>query len=158
MTEWLKFDKALLPQSQTSCVQLPRRRSTRSKQIVSDFLSAFPLRGRWAADCAARMRWQIFISLYNNIKPELFHLITVLRRSFPSRGSLGQFPLTFSCRHTMSTRYNASLQMLFDNIEEVICSVFKALSGIIDIDCVVRLLERCNFSVAVLIVAFFDVL
>ena len=48
--------------------------------------------------------------------------------------------------------------MLFDNSEKIFCAVFKVIAAVIDINRIIRLLERCNFSVAVLIVAFFDVL
>ena len=65
------------------------------------------MRGRLAADCAARMRWQIFISLYNNIKPELFQLITVLRRSFSLR--LGHAPALNVHRTFIHYRRAASL-------------------------------------------------
>ena len=50
----------LLPQSAALTAPLHGRRN----MVSAEILTAFPLRGRWAADCAARMRWRIFISLY----------------------------------------------------------------------------------------------
>ena len=48
--------------------------------------------------------------------------------------------------------------MLFDNSEKIFCAVFKVIAAVIDIDRIVRLLERSNLSVTVLIVTLFDIL
>ena len=47
-------------------------------------LTAFPLRGRWAADCAARMRWRGFI---------VFYLINQTRHFPPHQSLTRQLPL-----------------------------------------------------------------
>ena len=59
--------------------------------VGRDFSIAF---GNNIDPCAARMRWRILISLLNKIKLDLFHLISRLRASFPSRGSLGEILLS----------------------------------------------------------------
>ncbi len=81
---------------------------------------SLPIEGKVARPCVVTDEVGIFLSLFNNIKLELFHLITVYRRSvslrlghvaaltvhrtfihyrraasLPSRESLGRFLLTF---------------------------------------------------------------
>ena len=69
--------------------------------------TAFPLRGRWAADCAARMRWQLFISLFIKLRLDFFHLISRLRATVSLR--LGHAPALNVHRTFIHYRRAASL-------------------------------------------------
>ena len=93
----------LLPQSAALTAPLHGRRN----MVSAEILTAFPLRGRWAADCAARMRWQLFISLFIKLRLDFFHLISRLRASVSLR--LGHAPALNVHRTFIHYRRAASL-------------------------------------------------
>ena len=59
--------------------------------VSANYLSAFPLRGRLAADCAARMRWCGFMVFSNEIRLDTFHLISRYATASPQGEALVDF-------------------------------------------------------------------